>query len=128
VLIRARAASIAQTTSPSYRKSDFSVLRRYSHFVWLYEALTQNNPGVIVPGMPEKHAIGSSTAASSFVDPAFADLPPAGRFGSDFVENRRVGLQTALNKIVAHPMLVGDPDLRLFLESDTFDIDVSFFL
>ncbi|GAA5981972.1 hypothetical protein JCM10908_004688 [Rhodotorula pacifica] len=93
-----------RTTSPSYRKSDFSVLRRYSHFVWLYEALTQNNPGVIVPGMPEKHAIG--------------------RFGSDFVENRRVGLQTALNKIVAHPMLVGDPDLRLFLESDTFDIDI----
>ena len=27
-------------------------------------------------------------------------------------------------KIVAHPMLVGDPDLRLFLESDTFSVDV----
>lgn len=121
--------SIAQTTSPSYRKSDFSVLRRYSHFVWLYEALTQNNPGVIVPGMPEKHAIGPSTSASLSVDPALlTDVAPAGRFGSDFVENRRVGLQTALNKIVAHPMLVGDPDLRLFLESDSFDVDVSFFL
>ncbi|BGO94026.1 hypothetical protein NBRC10512_003659 [Rhodotorula toruloides] len=93
-----------RTTSPAYRKNDFSVLRRYSHFVWLYEALTQNNPGVIVPGMPEKHAIG--------------------RFGSEFVENRRLGLQNALNKIVSHPMLVGDPDLRLFLESDSFDIDI----
>ncbi|GAA5857520.1 hypothetical protein JCM8547_009316 [Rhodosporidiobolus lusitaniae] len=93
-----------RTTSSAFRKSDFSVLRRYSHFVWLYEALVQNNPGVIVPGMPEKHAIG--------------------RFGSTFVENRRLGLQTALNKIVAHPMLVGDPDLRLFLESDTFHIDI----
>jgi hypothetical protein len=51
-------------------------------------------------------------------------LPP-GRFGSDFIENRRLGLQAALTKIVAHPMLVGDPDLRLFLESDTFHIDVS---
>lgn len=49
----------------------------------------------------------------------------AGRFGSDFVENRRSGLQAALMKIVSHPMLVGDPDLRLFLESDTFAIDVS---
>lgn len=78
--------------------------------------------------MPEKHAIGSSTSAFFLCGSRFADLPPAGRFGSDFVENRRVGLQTALNKIVAHPMLVGDPDLRLFLESDTFDIDVSFFL
>ncbi|GAA6002479.1 hypothetical protein JCM10207_001143 [Rhodosporidiobolus poonsookiae] len=93
-----------RTTSSAFRKSDFSVLRRYSHFVWLYEALTQNNPGVIVPGMPEKHAIG--------------------RFGSEFVENRRLGLQAALMKIVSHPMLVGDPDLRLFLESDTFHIDI----
>jgi sorting nexin-1/2 len=49
----------------------------------------------------------------------------AGRFGSEFVENRRSGLQAALMKIVSHPMLVGDPDLRLFLESDSFAIDVS---
>ncbi|GAA6012246.1 hypothetical protein JCM11491_007070 [Sporobolomyces phaffii] len=93
-----------RTTSSAFRKSDFSVLRRYSHFVWLYDALMQNNPGVIVPGMPEKHVMG--------------------RFGSDFIENRRIGLQAALTKIVAHPMLVGDPDLRLFLESDTFHIDI----
>ncbi|GAA5845988.1 hypothetical protein JCM9279_004748 [Rhodotorula babjevae] len=93
-----------RTTSSAYRKPDFAVLRRFSHFLWLYDALTQNNPGVIVPGMPEKHAIG--------------------RFGSEFVENRRLGLESALNKIVSHPMLVGDPDLRLFLESDTFHIDI----
>ncbi|GAA5919562.1 hypothetical protein JCM1841_001015 [Sporobolomyces salmonicolor] len=93
-----------RTTSSAFRKSDFSVLRRFSHFLWLFDALTQNNPGVIVPGMPEKHAIG--------------------RFGSEFVENRRLGLQAALMKIVSHPMLVGDPDLRLFLESDTFHIDI----
>ncbi|KAK4051243.1 Vacuolar protein sorting-associated protein vps5 [Microbotryomycetes sp. JL201] len=93
-----------RTTSPTFRKSDFSVLRRYSHFLWLYEALVSNNPGVIVPGMPEKNALG--------------------RFGSDFVENRRLGLEAALMKIVQHPMLVGDPDLRLFLESDTFSVDI----
>lgn len=58
-------------------------------------------------------------------DPGGVCLRGTGRFSSDLIENRRVGLQTALNKIVAHPMLVGDPDLRLFLESDTFDIDVS---
>jgi hypothetical protein len=28
-------------------------------------------------------------------------------------------------KIVSHPMLVGDPDLRLFLESDSFSVEVS---
>ncbi|SGZ28382.1 BQ5605_C027g10325 [Microbotryum silenes-dioicae] len=93
-----------RTTSSAFRKSDFSVLRRFSHFLWLYDALTINNPGVIVPGMPEKSAMG--------------------RFGSEFVENRRQGLQAALMKIVAHPMLVGDPDLRLFLESDSFSVDI----
>ncbi|KAM0748347.1 Vps5-domain-containing protein [Meredithblackwellia eburnea MCA 4105] len=93
-----------QTTSPAFRKKDFSVLRRFSHFLWLFDALTLNNPGVIVPGMPEKSALG--------------------RFGAEFVENRRSGLQAALMKIVSHPMLVGDPDLRLFLESDTFSVDI----
>ncbi|KAK4056043.1 Vacuolar protein sorting-associated protein vps5 [Microbotryomycetes sp. JL221] len=93
-----------RTTSSAFRKSEFSVLRRYSHFIWLYDALVANNPGVIVPGMPEKSALG--------------------RFDSNFVENRRSGLQAALMKIVQHPMLVGDPDLRLFLESDTFAVDI----
>ena len=50
-----------------------------------------------------------------------------GRFGSDFVENRRSALQAALMKMVSHPMLVGDPDLRLFLESDSLSNDVRFF-
>lgn len=48
-----------------------------------------------------------------------------GRFGSNFVENRRSALQAALMKIVSHLMLVGDADLRLFLESDNFSNDVS---
>ena len=93
-----------RTTHPAFQKKDFSVLRRFSHFLWLFEQLTNNNPGVIVPGMPEKSVVG--------------------RFGSEFVENRRSGLQAGLMKIVAHPMLVGDPDLRLFLESDTFAVEI----
>ena len=32
-----------------------------------------------------------------------------------------------LRKIVAHPMLYGDPALKLFLESDMFSVDVSLF-
>lgn len=116
-----------QTTSSAFRKPEFAVLRRFSHFLWLYDALTQNNPGVIVPGMPEKHAIGAPPP--SLFPPRLAvqhspEPVSAGRFGSEFVENRRLGLEAALNKIVSHPMLVGDPDLRLFLESDTFHIDV----
>jgi len=103
--IRTRVAPQAvATASARFRKADFSVLRRYNDFLWLYEALQANNPGVLIPPPPEKTAFG--------------------RFDSNFVQQRRVGLQTCLQKTVNHPLLASDPDLRLFLESDTFSLDV----
>jgi sorting nexin-1/2 len=92
-----------RTTSPHYRKGEFSVLRRFSDWLWLFDALTLNNPGVIVPPVPDKH--------------------PFGRFQDTFVEARRLALQRCLVKISAHPVLQLDPDLRLFLESDSFAIE-----
>ena len=92
-----------RTTSPHYRKGEFSVLRRFSDFLWLFETLTANNPGVIVPPVPDKH--------------------PFGRFQDTFIETRRLALQRALTKITAHPVLQLDPDLRMFLESDHFAVD-----
>jgi sorting nexin-1/2 len=89
-----------RTTSPHYRKGEFSVLRRFSDFLWLFETLTMNNPGVIVPPVPDKH--------------------PFGRFQDTFIETRRLALQRCLTKVTAHPVLQLDPDLRLFLESDHF--------
>ena len=89
-----------RTTSPHYRKGDFSVLRRFSDFLWLFETLTANNPGVIVPPVPDKHAFG--------------------RFQDTFIETRRLALERCLTKITSHPVLQLDPDLRLFLESDQF--------
>lgn len=93
-----------KTTSPHYRNGEFSVLRRFSDFLWLYDALTSNNPGVIVPPVPDKHAFG--------------------RFQEQFIETRRSALERALGKITAHPILQLDPDLRLFLESDSFAHDI----
>jgi sorting nexin-1/2 len=52
-------------------------------------------------------------------------IPPLGRFQDEFVESRRIALERCLRKIVAHPMLYGDPDLKVFLESESFNIDVS---
>ncbi|KAG2199765.1 hypothetical protein INT46_009006 [Mucor plumbeus] len=94
---------IYKTNSPSYRSSEFVVARRYRDFLWLYNQLTLGNPGVIVPPVPEKHALG--------------------RFQDDFVESRRVALERCLKKIVAHPMLYGDPDLKVFLESESFNVE-----
>jgi sorting nexin-1/2 len=93
-----------QTTSKGYRNSEFTVSRRYRDFLWLYTQLHNNNPGIIVPPPPEKQAVG--------------------RFDTDFVESRRAALERMLNKIAAHAVLQHDGDLKIFLESDAFTVDV----
>ncbi|RUP35203.1 hypothetical protein BC936DRAFT_138511 [Jimgerdemannia flammicorona] len=47
-----------QTNSPAYKSPEFTVTRRYRDFLWLYNQLTNGNPGVVVPPVPEKHALG----------------------------------------------------------------------
>jgi sorting nexin-1/2 len=72
--------------------------------LWLYNQLHSNNPGVVVPPPPEKQVVG--------------------RFDANFVESRRAALERMLNKAAAHPVLQLDGDLKLFLESDAFNVDV----
>ncbi|KAF8916308.1 Vps5 C terminal like-domain-containing protein [Mucidula mucida] len=93
-----------RTSSPLFAKPAFSVLRRYSDFLWLYEMLNINNPGVVVPPVPEKNTFG--------------------RFDDQFVRQRRLGLEKCIQKIANHPVLGKDEDLKLFLESDTFSLDI----
>ncbi|OAL31141.1 hypothetical protein AYO20_08376 [Fonsecaea nubica] len=93
-----------KTTSKAYKQPEFAVSRRYRDFLWLYNALHNNNPGVVVPPPPEKQAVG--------------------RFDSEFIESRRQALERMLNKIAAHPILHHDADLKIFLESEAFNIDV----
>lgn len=63
-----------------------------------------NNPGVVVPPPPEKQAVG--------------------RFDNNFVESRRAALERMLNKSAAHSILQHDGDLKLFLESEAFNVDI----
>ncbi|KAJ1329277.1 sorting nexin-1/2 [Microdochium nivale] len=93
-----------RTTSKGYKQSEFEVKRRYRDFLWLYTTMHGNNPGVVVPPPPEKQALN--------------------RFESNFVESRRAALEKMCNKIAAHPTLQNDPDLKLFLESESFNVDV----
>jgi sorting nexin-1/2 len=97
-------ARAPQTTSKAYKEQDFEVKRRYRDFLWLYTTLHGNNPGIVVPPPPEKQAVG--------------------RFETNFVESRRAALEKMLNKIAAHPQLQLDADLKLFLESESFNVDV----
>ncbi|KAL3419578.1 hypothetical protein PVAG01_08075 [Phlyctema vagabunda] len=93
-----------KTSSKAYRQPEFTVTRRYRDFLWLYTSLHANNPGVVVPPPPEKQAVG--------------------RFDTNFVESRRMALEKMLNKTAAHPTLQHDGDLKLFLESEAFNVDV----
>lgn len=61
---------------------------------------------MIIPPPPEKQAVG--------------------RFDADFVESRRAALERMLNKIAAHPILQHDGDLKIFLESEVFTLDIKY--
>jgi sorting nexin-1/2 len=61
-----------------------------------------------VPPVPEKSALN--------------------RFDEHFVRQRRLALEKCIQKMANHPVLCKDSDLKLFLESDTFALDVSSFL
>ncbi|CAE6433418.1 unnamed protein product [Rhizoctonia solani] len=93
-----------KTNSPHYRKPHMSVLRRYSDFLWLFETLSFNKPGIFIPPVPEKQGFG--------------------RFQGAFVEQRRLALNNCIQKIANHPMLSTDDDFKFFIESDTFALDV----
>jgi hypothetical protein len=79
-----------------------SVERRYSDFVWLGGELTKEFPGVILPAMPDKQAMG--------------------RFSTEFVETRRRALEKYLREITKHHEMGGSETLVSFLQAD----DVSF--
>jgi len=97
-------AVITHTTSKAYVQPRFTVQRRYRDFLWLYDRLHDNNPGVVVAPPPEKQAVG--------------------RFDANFIESRRMALERMVNKIAAHPILQHDGDLKTFLESDAFHVDI----
>ncbi|KTW27628.1 hypothetical protein T552_02070 [Pneumocystis carinii B80] len=91
-------------TTNASKPIEYTVDRRYKDFLWLYNSLHLNNPGVIVPSPPEKQAVG--------------------RFQENFIEFRRHAFERMLRKIVAHPILQNDACVKMFLESDTFSADI----
>jgi len=91
---------ITKTNFPQYSQSDmseFSVVRRYKDFLWLYEELQANFKGIIIPPIPEKNALG--------------------RFQTEFVEQRRGELEKFLNRVAKHATLQASASLQTFLEA-----------
>ncbi|KAF3855150.1 hypothetical protein F7725_023205 [Dissostichus mawsoni] len=99
-----------QTQMPMFRNKTFTVRRRFSDFLGLYEKLSEKHGpnGFIVPPPPEKSILGMTKVKVGKDDSSAAD----------FVERRRAALERYLQRVVNHPSLLQDPDVREFLERD----------
>lgn len=92
------------TTKVRTTNDEYVVQRRYRDFLWLYDTLHEENPGIIVPPPPQKQAVG--------------------RFEETFIEARQNALQVMMNKIAQHPILRQDSSFWLFLKSTSLPSDV----
>lgn len=89
---------ITNSKREGFGGSDVSVTRRYSEFSWLAKELSNQFPGVIIPALPEKQAVG--------------------RFSSDFVESRQRALEKFLQRCADHPDLGFSKTFLTFLQCD----------
>ncbi|XP_029289363.1 sorting nexin-1a [Cottoperca gobio] len=106
-----------QTQLPMFRNKTFTVRRRFSDFLGLYEKLSEKHGpnGFIVPPPPEKSILGMTKVKVGKDDSSSAD----------FVERRRGALERYLQRVINHPSLLQDPDVREFLERDELPRAVS---
>ncbi|XP_072528478.1 sorting nexin-1a [Salminus brasiliensis] len=106
-----------QTTLSMFRSKQFMVRRRFSDFLGLYEKLSEKHAqnGYIVPPPPEKSILGMTKVKVGKEDPSSAE----------FVERRRAALERYLQRVVSHPSLLQDPDVREFLEKEELPRAVS---
>uniref|UniRef100_A0A3P9HZK4 Sorting nexin-1 n=1 Tax=Oryzias latipes TaxID=8090 RepID=A0A3P9HZK4_ORYLA len=106
-----------ETTLPMFRNKLFTVRRRFSDFLGLYEKLSEKHGpnGLIVPPPPEKSILGMTKVKVGKEDSSSAD----------FLERRRGALERYLQRVVNHPLLLQDPDVREFLEKDELPRAVS---
>ncbi|GKV38898.1 hypothetical protein SLEP1_g46753 [Rubroshorea leprosula] len=91
---------ITKTNFTEYQWPEKFVIRRYSDFVWLHGRLFEKYKGIFIPPLPEKSAVEKF------------------RFSAEFIETRRQGLNSFVNRIASHHELHQSEDLRTFLQSD----------
>uniref|UniRef100_A0A7N6FAH6 Sorting nexin-2 n=1 Tax=Anabas testudineus TaxID=64144 RepID=A0A7N6FAH6_ANATE len=105
------------TTLSMFRNKTFTVRRRFSDFLGLYEKLSEKHGpnGFIVPPPPEKSILGMTKVKVGKEDSS----------STDFVERRRGALERYLQRVVNHPSLLQDPDVREFLEREELPRAVS---
>ncbi|THD19591.1 Sorting nexin-2 [Fasciola hepatica] len=90
-----------------FEGQESSVSRRFSDFLGLHSKLCEKylSNGIIIPPAPEKDVLGTTKVKMS----------KDATLESEFVERRRIALTRFLYRILSHPVLRDDEDLRAFL-------------
>ncbi|KND04159.1 hypothetical protein, variant [Spizellomyces punctatus DAOM BR117] len=96
-----------RTILDTYPRPEMSTRRRFQDFVWLHRSLGEEYPACIVPPLPGKHRMEYITGD---------------RFSPEFIEKRRLSLQTYLDRVSRHPTLQRSAVLKKFL--DTGDLQI----
>ncbi|KAA0194050.1 Sorting nexin [Fasciolopsis buskii] len=93
--------------APPFEGQESSVSRRFSDFLGLHAKLCEKHlfNGIIIPPAPEKDVLGTTKVKMS----------KDATLESEFVERRRIALMRFLYRILSHPVLRDDEDLRAFL-------------
>ncbi|KAL2436600.1 Sorting nexin-4 [Exophiala dermatitidis] len=90
------------TDFKTFQKTDFSVRRRFTDFVFLRQTLHRDYPACAVPPLPEKNNMA---------------YVRGDRFSTEFTQRRACSLHRFLKRCTLHPVLRRAPILLLFLET-----------
>ncbi|XP_039295525.1 sorting nexin-30 isoform X2 [Nilaparvata lugens] len=88
-----------KTTREEFSEKEYVVRRRYSDFIWLRQKLVEDHPTHLVPAIPAKHTL----------------LGQLDRYSRDFVICRMTMLNRYMNRVVNHPILSCNANLKTFL-------------
>ncbi|KJE94368.1 hypothetical protein CAOG_05018 [Capsaspora owczarzaki ATCC 30864] len=92
---------------PGFGSSEYYVWRRYSEFELLRNYLYMQYPTVVLPPMPPKRGNAGWTKIVDHFDP-------------EFIEVRRVALQSFLRRAAQHPQLAADETFHAFLQQEAW--------
>lgn len=101
----------SRAMSDNFQNRAMVVRRRFSQFLWLRSVLVEDNPGCIVPPLPEKSILGAVEKFVSSVDT------------KGLLEYRQRSLTKFLTRVGEHNVLQNSPHLHAFVEKKFNDFD-----
>jgi len=99
-----------KTNIPIFKLKESSVRRRYSDFEWLRTELERDSK-IVVPSLPGK-------AFAKVLNPFRQD---DGIFEDGFIEERRQGLESFVNRVAGHPLAQNEKCVHMFLQEPIID-------